>query len=85
MPSPPPSFSVADGSIRLRRRHVARVDLRLAFGLLAISRHRKKKDGLLARSSFAPRLVLASPRQSHEHGWVLSGAVRVVVVALQPL
>lgn len=57
-----------------------RVDLRLAFG-----RHGKEKDGLLARSSLAPRLVLASPRQSHKHGWVLPGAVRVVVVALQPL
>lgn len=58
----------------------AAVATRLEFG-----RHRKKKDGLLARSSFAPRLVLASPRQSHEHVWVLPGAVGVVVVALQTL
>lgn len=77
VPFPPPSSSVSDGVIR---RRVTRVDLSLALG-----GHRKKKDGLLARSSFAPRLVLASPRQCHEHGRVLPGAVGVVVVALKPL
>lgn len=71
---------VADGSIHLRHHHVIHIDLRLAF-----CGHWKKEDGLLARSSFGPRLVLASPRQSHKHGWVLPGAVCVVVVALKPL
>lgn len=55
-------------------------DVSLVFG-----RHRKEEDGLLARSSFSPRLVLASPRQSHKHVGVLPGAVGVVVVALEPL
>lgn len=39
----------------------------------------------MTRSSFASRLVLASPLQCHVHVGVLPGAVRVVVVALEPL
>lgn len=39
----------------------------------------------MTRSSFASRLVLASPLQRHVHVGVLPGAVRVVVVALEPL
>lgn len=39
----------------------------------------------MTRSSFASRLVLASPLQRHVHVGVLPGAVRVVVVALETL
>lgn len=76
----PRSLSVGEGSVRLCRRRVLRVGLTLVFG-----GHGEEQDGLLARSSLAPRLVLASPRQSHEHGGVLPGAVGVVVVALETL
>lgn len=68
-------MSVDDGIARL-----CRVDVSSVFG-----GHRKKEDGLLSWSSFSPRLVLASPRQSHIHVRVLPGAVGVVVVALEPL
>ena len=52
---------------------------------LALGGHWKKKNGLLTRSSFASRLVLARPLQGHVHVGVLPGAVGVVVVALQAL
>lgn len=64
---------------------VAAVNISHPDPRLALGRHRKKKNGLLTRSSFASGLVLASPLQCHVHVWVLPGAVGVVVVALEPL